>query len=97
MSVRAYRIKRIEHEDFPSFNIWHHKKLVEYLERNSNFFSTLNEDSVGIAEVEVEILVKALEDPEVISSTPEYVLDQIREDIKEAWRKNEDYILYYCF
>jgi len=59
MSVRAYRIKRIDYCQSESFNLWHHSKLTEFLQDEYSIFDNLNEGS-GIFEIPTSILKKAV-------------------------------------
>ena len=90
MSVRAYRVNKIEHEESDTFNLWHDDKLVDFLDREYGFFERLS-DGTGLVEVPIEALKEALEKVEMD--------DELKEAIKrdiEA-RRDDGYVTYYCF
>jgi uncharacterized protein YlaI len=51
MSLRAYRIKRIDTEKFETFNLSYHCELVSILEEETDFLDTLNSYGTGIMEI----------------------------------------------
>ena len=91
MSVRAYRINKIESEDVASFNIWHNTELMEFLVSNG-MYNALNEDGNGTIEVSVELLQTAIADLTLDDYTKEAILKDI------AWAKEQkaEYIMYSC-
>lgn len=89
MSVRAYRVKKLEIDDKCSFNIWHDEGLCEFLD----IYSKLNEDGCGIIEVDIKEIERALKELEL----EDYRKKALERDLKEAKKNNEDYILYYCY
>jgi hypothetical protein len=93
MSVRAYRINNIDHEEENTFNLWHHPELVEFLDREDGIYDSLVEGS-GITEVSVRTLKKALKE---VKKLEDWVRDNIKRDIKWAKANKEEYIQYYCF
>jgi len=98
MSVRAYLIKKIDYAKEDTFNLWHHDKLMKFLERYS-FYESLNE-GCGITEVSVKILKEALEQDladENDKKEEKYIKDNIKKDIAWAKKRGEEYIQYYCF
>ena len=90
MSVRAYKIKKIEAESSSSFNLWHSTIFVSKL----GVYSQLNKDDSGLAYVSVKDLQKYSE--EYKETLEDYEIKQIKQDIKEAKKYNEKYILYWC-
>ena len=55
MSVRAYRVNKVELEEASTFNIWHDDKLVNYLD----IMCDMNENG-GYVEVAVGALKDAI-------------------------------------
>jgi len=51
VSLRAYRVKRIDTEDFETFNLSYHCELVSILEEETDFLDTLNSYGTGIMEI----------------------------------------------
>ena len=95
MSVRAYKIKKLQFEKIESFNITHDDEIVEWLERNGNL-DPLDLDGCGIIEISKEDFLKMKED----------LKDSQNENTKEALKSIEDdfikssmpdYVMYYCF
>lgn len=98
MSVRAYKIRKIDYANNDTFNLWHHNKLNDLLEENG-FYDTLV-DGTGITEIPVDILEEALKKDLADDNDKEeekYIKDNIRKDIKWAKKRGRDYIQYYCF
>ena len=91
MSVRAYRVKKIEHEESDSFNLWHDDKLVDFLDSECNFFAGLTNEGTGLVEVPVEALQKAVEKLELD--------DELKEALKRDIEAHRDdgYVTYYCY
>ncbi len=92
MSVRAYRINKINYENEETFNLWHDEELTDFFEKEG-LFETLNEGS-GITELSVETLKNALKE---IKDLPNDIIKSLKKDIVWAKKNNEDYIQYYCF
>ena len=90
MSVRAYRITKIEYETPDSFNLWHDDELMEFLEKN-DYLSALNLDSCGILEIPIEALQEAVD----TVSMPEETKANLRKDIELCSEKG--CVTYYCF
>lgn len=90
MSARAYRINNIDREDNPSFNIWHDKNLMDFLEEND---AIVTEE---IIEVNVLALKKAIEQAEKLK-LEEYVIEAIKADIKWAEKINDTFVKYFYF
>ena len=90
MSVRAYRVNKIEHEESDTFNLWHDDKLVDFLDREYGFFERLS-DGTGLVEVPIEALKEALEKVEMDDELKE----AIKQDIEA--RRDDGYVTYYCF
>lgn len=91
MSVRAYRINKIESEQNASFNLWHDTELMEFLESNG-MYNTLNDDGNGHIEVSVFSLEKAVE----TLTLEDYTKEAILKDIAWAKEQKAEYIMYSC-
>ena len=94
MSVRAYRVIKIECAQPNSFNLWHDDKLVNFLDREYGFFEGMNEGG-GLTEVPVEGLREALANPEL--ELDEYIIEALKRDIEAADQEGDEYIQYYCY
>ena len=92
MSVRAYRINKIEQEKKDTFNLWRNQALAEYL----CIFDDLNEGT-GISEVSVGLLQEALEEDRKDLPLEDFEIKAIKKDIAWAIKQQNDYIQYYCF
>ena len=97
MSVIARRIIEIKIEtEYNSFNLWHDRKLMDFLDTEGDFFSQLTADGTGISEVSVEVLEDA------VSKAIELELDDdtvtnLKKDIAWAKEHNEVNFQYYCY
>lgn len=91
MSVRAYRVNKIDHEPYSTFNLWHDDKLMEFFDREYGFYERLNGDGDGLAELPIEALEGALSLPFVDKELREALTKDI-----EACR-NQGYVTYYCY
>ena len=91
MSVRAYRLTKIDHEQESTFNLWHDDKLMDFLDKEYGFYEGLTSGGTGFVELPIEALQEALEKVEM----DEELKEAIQKDI-EACRDNS-YVIYYCF
>ena len=97
MSVSANRIIEIKIEQsYNSFNLWHDKKLMDFLDTEADFFSQLTFDGTGVSEASVEVLEKA------VSKAVELELDDdtvanLKKDIAWAKANDEEFVQYYCY
>lgn len=92
MSIRARKIKGIKYTKDISFNLNHDKELADFLDIHG-FYDNLNE-GVGISEISIELLNKALYTIEKLDSETKKML---KKDIRWAEKRGDDYIQYYCF
>ena len=92
MSVRAYRVNKIEHEKSDTFNLWHDDKLVDFLDSECNFFAGLTNEGTGLVEVPVEALQKALEEKLELDDE---LRKALTEDIEAC--RDDSYVTYYCY
>jgi hypothetical protein len=97
MSVIARRIIEIKIEtEYNSFNLWHDRKLMDFLDTEANFYSGLTNDGTGVAEASVEVLENA------VSKAVELELDtdtvaNLKKDIAWAKEHKEEFVEYYCY
>ena len=91
MSVRAYRVIKVEHEPVDTFNLWHDDKLMDFLDREYGFYEGLTSDGKGLVELQIEALQEALEKVEMDNELKE----AIRKDIEAC--RDDGYITYYCY
>ena len=59
MSVRAYRVNKIDTEKSESFNLWHDEKLTDFFANEYNIFEYMVEGT-GLTDLPVEALIEAL-------------------------------------
>jgi hypothetical protein len=90
MSVRAYRVTKIEHEESDTFNLWHDDKLMDFLGKYG-IYGNLNEDGFGLVDLPIEALKEALEKVEM----DDELREAIQKDIEAC--PEEGYVTYYCF
>jgi hypothetical protein len=97
MSVSANRIIEIKvEESYNSFNLWHDRKLMDFLDTEANFFSRLSDDGAGVSEVSVEVLEKA------VSMALELELDSdtvsnLKKDIEWGKANDQESVQYDCY
>ena len=97
MSVSANRIIEIKvEESYNSFNLWHDRKLMDFLDTEADFFSRLSDDGTGISEVSIEVLEKA------VSMSVELELDDdtvtnLKKDIAWAKANDQEFVQYDCY
>lgn len=84
MSVRAYRVIKIERAKNSTFNLWHDTELCEFLGVDV---------SGGMWEAEVVRLEEAVKELKL----DEEIAKKITEDIMWAKNRGDDFILYECF
>ena len=96
MSVNAYRVNKVHRAKSPTFNLWHDKKLMEFIESNSDFMSGLNNDGNGMSDVPVDVLEKMVEKATELNLDADAV-KALRRDIAWAKRHSEDSVTYDCF
>lgn len=90
MSVRAYRVNKIDHEQHSTFNLWHDDGLVEFLDRNYGLYERMS-DGTGLVELPIEALEEAIKELKL----DEELVEALKRDI-EACRDN-GYVTYYCY
>jgi len=101
MSVRAYKIITKEYKNEPSFNLWHHQSLTDYLESIGDFSQTLDEGG-GQISVSVKAIEQALKDEKLwtqddLKDDAEMIKQALKDDIKEFVGDDCAWIDYECF
>lgn len=94
MSVRAYKVLKMELADNPSFNLWHDEKIVDFLNENDDFNSQMNDNGGGYITVSVKSIRKILANLEEFE-LDELDIEQLRKDIEGL--EDGNYITYSCF
>jgi hypothetical protein len=97
MSVRANRIIEIKIEtEYNSFNLWHDKKLMEFLDTEANFYSGLTNDGTGVAEASVEVLENAVSKAVELELDDDTIIN-LKKDIAWAKEHDEEFVQYDCY
>ena len=94
MSVRAYRIEKIETTENPSFNLWHDTDVMEFLQNIGEYHNFMGDDDYGFLEISVATLKILIKDFKGLDSD---IKEQLREDIAWAESKKEDWVQYECY
>lgn len=94
MSVRAYRINKIEQEQNSSFNLWHDTELLEFFE-SKDIYDAREQDGGGYIEVSVEILKEAVKKWKKLKIDAGVVM-MLKRDIAWAKKKKDDFVMYSC-
>jgi hypothetical protein len=92
MSIRAYRVIKIEHAQPNTFNLWHDDKLVEFFDREYGFFESMTEGT-GLTQLPIEALERVLKEVPMDDDLKE----ALTKDIEACRKEGEEYIQYYCF
>ena len=99
MSVRAYRINKIDHEKDNTFNLWHDDEIMKVFEEHG-FYDTMTEGS-GIGDLPLEALEEALiaikKSNELKVEDKKWLTNAIKKDIKWMKKNGDNYISYYCY
>ena len=91
MSVRAYRVKKIDYVTPNSFNLWHDDELVKFFDEGYGLYESLTEGN-GLTCLPVEALERAIAGLDL----EDYTVEALKKDI-EAGKANSGWIQYYCF
>jgi len=95
MSVRAYRVIKIETAHPESFNLWHDDEVLGWLEEHTDFLDNLDRDGNGLTSILVEDLERML--AEIGDSLNKDTKERIEADIKFAKSRDDEVIKYYCY
>ncbi|MFP3880598.1 MAG: hypothetical protein ACLFVA_06560 [Dehalococcoidia bacterium] len=93
MSVRAYRVIKIEYARPDSFNLSHDEKLMEFLDKEYGFYRYLDDDCNGLTVFPLEALDRAIAEVEMEDD----VKEALTKDIETCRKEGEEYVQYYCF
>ena len=97
MSVSANRIIEIKvEESYNTFNLWHDRKLMDFLDTEADFFSRLSDDGTGISEVSVEVLEKAVSMAVELELNDDTVTN-LKKDIAWAEANDQEFVQYDCY
>lgn len=94
MSVRAHRIIKKELAD-SSFNLWHDADIVDFLEKDTEFFEGRNSDGIGMIEVPVSRLRELLK--EYFWNENDSRKNAVMADVTWAEENHQDFVQYECF
>lgn len=89
MSVRAYKVNKIEHERPDTFNLWD-DKISDWLVAHTEFFSRLD-DSGGMSGLDVGEIKRLLNEVELDKDTRK----MLEKDIEG--KEDCEWIDYICF
>ena len=97
MSINAYRMKGNNLDsEVASFDVWHDKKFMEFLDEEIQFYMILNSFSTGIVDVPVDLLEKAVHWQENLDLDDD-TIEQINLDVEYAKSNKDKVVTYYCF
>jgi hypothetical protein len=92
MSIRAYRISKIEVEGNCSFNLWHDTGFMDFLD-DEGCSQSLNDDGCGTIDIPVAAIIKYIKkhprETDLITS--------LKEDVAWAKKKGHEDISYECY
>jgi len=94
MSVRAYLVTQIIHNDEPTFNLMGDTKLVNFFQENAGIYENMSEGT-GLTEIPVEVLKEAIAKTAELELEP-FTVKALADDIDWARRMGEEYVRYYC-
>ena len=94
MSINAYRIIDIKMGK-ASFNLYRDMSLADFLDAEMQLYGGIR-DGVGMIDVPVTILKKALRQSEKLNLS-EKTMKRLQSDIESAKSAKEEVVTYYCF
>lgn len=108
MSVRAYRINRIERADVATFNCWHDSKLMDFLLEDAWHSNT--DDEVRQFEVHTDRIEQAIEmikrgafdsdykdNADPIEKIRDILIESLEQDLEFAKAQGDEFVMYDCF
>ncbi len=97
MSVRAYRVNSNAFED-ASFNVYQDRKLVNFIESESEtgFYSYLNSYGSGEVDIPIKVLRQALKCASQLNLSEE-TIGRLTQDIAAARASKDESVTYSCF
>ncbi|MEB3215570.1 MAG: hypothetical protein VKN72_04805 [Nostocales cyanobacterium 94392] len=106
MSVRAYRVNRIDYEEDDSFNLWHDIEFMVFVNQQENIPDYISNEG-GLISISIETLkeaVKKIQGGKIVSGElpdnkkyKKYFIDKLLADISSAEKRGDYYVQYYCF
>lgn len=96
MSVRAYRVNKIETKNEPSFNLWNNQKLTGFFEGEMECIFMLQDGGGGTIEIPVKVLKQVVKNAKKLELEKENIAT-IKDDIRFAEKKGDEYVLYSCW
>ncbi len=94
MSVLAYRTYPNQSESF-TFDVWHDGKLIEFLNKEINFYMSLDSYGTGIVDIPVVLLEKIVALKEKLE-LDEDTVNQIQLDIADGKSRLGEVVSYHC-
>ena len=99
MSVRAYRINKIETKETPSLNLWHDKEIMDFINNfdgeDMPIIEQLSDGGSGTIELSVEVLKALVKDFDFKDRQEQK--KELQDDIDFAEKMGDNFILYNCF
>lgn len=89
MSVRAYKIIKMEYSQDPSFNMWHDTEINDWLADGGYLDSYDGGGIIELPKVSIKELIEYLKDKDEYKE----VIKQLKQDINTK----DEYISYMCF
>jgi hypothetical protein len=86
MSVRAYKLIKIETASEPTFNCWHDSGILDYV------YGDDDRGNGGLIQFERETIEELAKDKEA-----EKELREVAKAILADFKKGDDFIEYYCY
>lgn len=94
MSIRAYKIIKIEKESTPTFNLWHcHPRLLRLL----NVEEQLDPSGGGYIYIDRYVVEDLLKDISEGNLEDTDALKEVLENILEDFDEDDDYVEYSCY
>ncbi len=94
MGLDAYRVTELKYEE-PSFSLWHNEKLMDFLNQEVRFYTSLSPEGGGLVVVPVYVLESTIEMAAELE-LDEDTIENIRNDIAAAKSDRNETITYYC-
>ena len=92
MAIRAYRVKRIDTESSPTFNVWHEDNIVQYL----GLYEKFDSGGGGLVGTDIENIENMLNDKERGFDIDPQTELALKRDILIEQANNNNYIEWLC-
>lgn len=92
MSVRAYRVNKIEIDGGATFNLWQDTDLIEFLSDDQYYEASEENDFM---EIRVDRLKQAVKSKKL--RLEDFVKEAIKDDIAWAVKNGKEYVMYRCY